>query len=101
MQLLEGTEPEIESRKERERLGLGSRTSRMANILTTAGSEVDVQPYSKVGLPGLKEIWTFSKEDPGESMELSTEGSQYEVKKTARSREESREREEGSNGGSL
>ena len=57
MQLLEGTEPEIESRKER--LGLGSRTSRsdgMADILTTAGSEVDGQPYSKVGLPGLKEI---------------------------------------------
>jgi hypothetical protein len=99
MQLLEGTEPEIESRKER--LGLGSRTSRMASILTTAGSEVDVQPYSKVGLPGLKEIWTFSKEDPEESMELSTEGSQNEVRKTARSRKESREREEGSNGGSL
>ena len=99
MQLLEGTEPEIESRKER--LGLGSRTIRMANILTTAGSEVDVQPYSKVGLPGLKEMWTFSKQDPEESMELSTEGSRSEVKKTARSREESRDREEGSNGGSL
>lgn len=64
MQLLEGTEPEIESRKER--LGLGSRTSRdgMASILTTGGSEVDGQPYSKVGLPGLKEIWTFCEQDP-------------------------------------
>jgi hypothetical protein len=70
MQLLEGTEPETESRKER--LGLGSRTSRsdgMANILTTVGSEADGQPYNKVGLPGLKGIWTFSKQDPEESME--------------------------------
>jgi hypothetical protein len=69
MQLLEGTEPEIESRKER--LGLGSRTSRsdgMANILTTVGSEVDGQPYSKVGLPALRVFWTFSKQDPKESM---------------------------------
>lgn len=57
MQLLEGTEPEIESRNER--LGLGSRTSRsdgMANILTTVGSEVAGQPYCKAGLPALKEI---------------------------------------------
>lgn len=67
MQLLEGTEPKIESRKER--LGLGSRAIRMADILTTAGSEVDGQPYSKVGLSGLKVIWTFSKQDPEESME--------------------------------
>lgn len=70
VQLLEGTEPETETRNKR--LGLGSRTSRsdgMASILTTAGSEVDGQPYSKVGLPGLKEIWTFSKQDPKESME--------------------------------
>jgi hypothetical protein len=70
MQLLKGTEPEIESRKER--LDLGSRTSRsdgMANILTRAGSEVDGQPYSKVELPGLKVVWTFSKEDPDESVE--------------------------------
>jgi len=98
MQLLEGTEPETESRKER--LGLGSRTSRsdgMANILTTAGSEAQDQPYCKVGLPALKVIWTFRKQDPGESMEYSTKGSQYEVKNN----EESREREEGSNGGSL
>jgi hypothetical protein len=75
MQLLEGTEPEIESRKER--LGLGSRTSRsdgMANILTTAGSEVDGQPYSKVGLPALKVIWTFSKRDPGQSMGVENGG---------------------------
>lgn len=75
MQLLEGTEPEIESRKER--LGLGSRTSRsdgMANILTTAGSEVDGQPYSKVGLPALKVIWTFSKQDPDESMGVANGG---------------------------
>jgi len=70
MQLLEGTEPETESVKER--LVLGSRTSRsdgMANILTTAGSEVDGQPYSKVGLSELKVIWAFSKQDPKESME--------------------------------
>ena len=67
MQLLEGTEPEMESRKER--LGLGSWTIRMADILTTAGSEVDGQPYSKVGLPGLKVTWAFRKQDPEESME--------------------------------
>jgi hypothetical protein len=70
MQLLEGTEPEIESRNER--LDLGSRTSRsdgMANILTRDGSEVDGQPYSKVGLPALKAIWAFRKQDPEESME--------------------------------
>lgn len=92
MQLLEGTEPEIESRKER--LGLGSRTSRsdgIANILTTAGSEVDGQPYSKVGLPTLKAMWTFSKEDPEESMESSRVRRGVNIR--SKGNEESRERE--------
>ncbi len=47
---------------------MGSETSRsdgIANILTTAGSEVDGQPYCKVGLPTLKVIWTFSKQAEG------------------------------------
>jgi hypothetical protein len=59
MQLLEGTEPEMELMTEK--LGLGGKTSRsddMAIILTTAGS-VDGQPY-KVGLPKLTVIGTFS-----------------------------------------
>jgi hypothetical protein len=50
--LLEGTEPEKESMTVR--LGLGSRTSRidaMANILTTAGSEVDGQPIVRLDYP--------------------------------------------------
>jgi hypothetical protein len=72
--LLKRTEPEIELTKER--LGLGSETSRsdgIANILTTAGSDVDGQPYCKVGLPTLKVIYTLSKQERKELMEMEGE----------------------------
>jgi hypothetical protein len=88
MQLLEGTEPEIESRKEKERLGLGSWTIRIADILTTAGSEVDGQPYSKVGLPGLKVIWAFRNKIRRNQWSRVRRG----VNMRTKNREESRER---------
>ena len=98
VQLLEGTEPEIESRKER--LDLGSRTSRsdgMADIFTTAGSEVDGQPYSKVGLPALE-----GDLDLQQTRSRGINGVEYGGESIwPKSSEESREREEGSNGGSL